>query len=128
MDDRRHFRIERESHGERIAILVAHGDLDIYAAPVFKEALLETIDAGWATVVVDITGAPFIDSTGLGVLVSGAKKARRGSFVVVCDDEGTLQIFDIVGFERLFTVYRSRAEALAALALRDAGQDQPVAW
>ena len=113
----RQFSMEQEAHGDHVAVLALHGDVDIYAAPAFKEALLEVIDAGWDSIVVDLTGAPFIDSTGLGVLVSGAKRAKRHCLAIVCDDETTLNLFEIVGFDRLFAVYRSRAAAFEALAL-----------
>jgi anti-sigma B factor antagonist len=113
----RQFSIEQESHGEHVAILALHGDVDIYAAPAFKEALLDVIEAGWDNIIVDLTGAPFIDSTGLGVLVSGAKRAKRHCLAIVCDDETTLNLFEIVGFDRLFAVYRSRVAAYDALAL-----------
>ena len=98
-------------------MLALHGDVDIYAAPAFKEQLLQVIDDGWQHIVVDLTGAPFIDSTGLGVLVSGAKKARRHCLAIVCQDEITLSLFEIVGFDRLFAMHRSRQDAFEALAL-----------
>ena len=113
----RQFSMEQEDHGEHVTVLALHGDVDIYAAPAFKEQLLQVIDDGWQHIVVDLTGAPFIDSTGLGVLVSGAKKARRHCLAIVCQDETTLSLFEIVGFDRLFAVYRSRQDAFEALAL-----------
>jgi anti-anti-sigma factor len=46
------------------------GELDLYTAPGFGERLHEVIDAGKSQVVVDLSRAPFIDSTGLVVLVA----------------------------------------------------------
>lgn len=117
----RQFSMEQEAHGDHVMVLALHGDVDIYAAPAFKEALLEIIEAGWEHIMVDLTGAPFIDSTGLGVLVSGAKKAKRGCLAIVCNDETTLTLFEIVGFDRLFAVHRSRTAAFDSLAMDNFG-------
>jgi anti-sigma B factor antagonist len=109
------FRVEREMTSAGVAILSVHGDVDILSAPAFKHALLETIGDGSRQVIVDLTAVPFIDSTGLGVLVSGAKKARRDGIAIVCDDTATRSMFEIVGFDRLFAVHTSLGEALTAL-------------
>ena len=58
-------------------------------------------------------GTTFLDSTGLGVLVSGAKRAPRGSLAIVCDDESMTRVFAIVGLDRIFSMFASRAAALA---------------
>ncbi len=116
MDDEREFRLENESHGDRVGILTPYGEVDIFTAPEFKQGLMDLIEAGWEQMVVDLGHVTFIDSTGLGVLVSGAKRAPRGRLTIVCDDEEVLRIFDIVGFERLFAVHRTRADAYVALA------------
>jgi anti-sigma B factor antagonist len=121
MGERNQFRIEQETTDQGVAVLSLHGDVDIYSAPAFKEALLQVISDGWQHVLVDLAAAPFIDSTGLGVLVSGAKRARRGALAIICNDASTRLIFEVVGFDRLFTVYDSRADAFAALALEGFG-------
>ena len=57
-------------------------------------------------------GSKFIDSTGLGVLVAGLKRARGRELSVVSDDDGLRRVFRIVGLDRVLTLYRTQAEAL----------------
>ena len=67
------------------------GEVDLYTAPEFKEALLEAIADGAKTVVVDLTDTTFIDSTTLGVLVGGLKRLRPDgrTLALVCSEIST---------------------------------------
>ena len=109
------FRTEIVTPREGVVVLAVEGAVDIYAASEFKEIFLGTIGKGGAQqVVVDLTQATFIDSSGLGALVSGAKAAPKGSLSIVCNDESMMHVFTMVGLDRIFNVFQSRAAALAA--------------
>jgi anti-sigma B factor antagonist len=108
------FRTEILLPRENVVVLALEGAVDIYAAPEFKALLLASIEQGAQQVVVDLTKATFLDSSGLGVLVSGAKQAQKGSLAIVCDDEAMMNVFAMVGVDRIFTVFASRAAALGA--------------
>ena len=66
------------------AVVAVHGDIDLYTAP----RLWETIDAATAEIpdelVLDLTDVPFLDSSGLSVLVRAHKRLRpvRGTVIV----------------------------------------------
>ena len=110
------FRAEILKPRKNVAVLAVDGDVDIYAGPTFKELLLQSIAQGARHVIVDLTRARSVDSTGLGVLVSGAKRARKGSLSIVCSNESMTHVFAMVGLDRIFTMFTSRAAALAATA------------
>ena len=107
------FRAEILNPRDDVVVLALEGAVDVYAAPEFKALLLRTIGRGAQQVVVDLTKTTFLDSTGLGVLVSGAKQARDRSLAIVCDDESMAHVFTMVGLDRIFTMFASRAAALA---------------
>jgi anti-anti-sigma regulatory factor len=71
---------------------------------------------GARRVIVDLSKVTFIDSTALGVLVSGAKRVRprNGNLDIVCADENIIRIFEITGLDRIFGIYPSRGEAVKA--------------
>jgi len=48
------------------------------------------------------------------VLVSGAKRAGASSLAIVCCDQAMSNVFALVGLDRIFSVFGSRAAALAA--------------
>jgi anti-sigma B factor antagonist len=70
-----------ESHelaGDAVALRL-DGRLNMVAAPQLKAAIDDTVDAGKARVVVDLTHVTFMDSSGLGALIGGLKRARQAS-------------------------------------------------
>ena len=61
------------------------GELDAYTAPQLRKLLDEVLDGTVSSVVVDLSGTSFIDSTGLGVLVGAARKARSQDGELILD-------------------------------------------
>lgn len=116
MEERPQFRVGLERPADDIGVIVLEGEIDIYSAPQFKEVLITGIEDGAQRVIVDLTAVTFIDSTALGVLVSGAKRVRprNGNLDIVCTDENILRIFEITGLNRIFGIYASRDEAVTA--------------
>ncbi len=114
--------VEESSHDEDVAVMVAGGELDLAASPQLKDRLTERIDAGSRRLILDLSGATFVDSTAIGALVSVATLLNElggGMLLIVCPDENRrlLHIFEIAGIESLIAVHRSRAEALKELAV-----------
>ncbi|GLY14182.1 anti-sigma-B factor antagonist [Kineosporia sp. NBRC 101677] len=108
--------------GVQTVISVA-GEIDVYTAPTLRERLNELVAEGEYHLVVDMAGVDFLDSTGLGVLVGGLKRARshEGSLQLVCDQEKILKVFRITGLTKVFPIHASLAGALTG-----ADQDPPV--
>lgn len=70
------------------SVVHAAGELDAYAAPELRAALLEIASA--EHVVCDLGDADFIDSTALGVVVGGFRRAREaGTGYLVVPPRGT---------------------------------------
>ncbi len=98
----------------RQVVITLTGEVDLYTAPRFKQELLKTIEDGARRVVVDLSEATFIDSTTLGVLLSGARRLRPdgGDLVVVCSNRSIRKIFEITLLDRVFLIFDTRSEAL----------------
>ena len=58
-------------------VVVARGELDAYTAPSLRADLHKVITGGNTRVIVDLTQVPFVDASGLGVLVGALAKVRR---------------------------------------------------
>ena len=111
------FDIKTEQLSGDSYVISLTGEVDLYTAPEFKQQLLEVIGQGGKDVIVDFSGTTFIDSTTLGVLVGGVKRLRTndGQLSLVSSDRNITKIFEITGLDRVFTIYGSRDEAIAAL-------------
>ena len=101
--------------GVRTVVSVA-GEIDVYTAPSLRERLAELDAQGISDIVVDMSAVEFLDSTGLGVLVGGLKRARLrgGSLRLVSDQEKILKILRITGLIRVFDIYPTLPGALEA--------------
>lgn len=109
--------ITSEVRGEATIVHVA-GEIDVYTAPVLREHLDEHIVAGRHNLVVDLAGVSFMASTGLGVLVGRLKlvRAANGSLRLVCASDRILSVFSITGLDKVFQIFPSVDDALAAAA------------
>jgi len=89
------------------------GEVDVYTAPQLKERLVEAIDGGCVDIVVDLEGVGFIDSSGLGVLVGGLRRAkeRSGAIRLVCTRDNILKIFRITGLDKVFPIFDTLEQA-----------------
>jgi anti-sigma B factor antagonist len=104
--------ISSEREGD-VCVLKLEGEVDVYTAPRLKEQLVEDIEDGCVNVIVDLEGVAFIDSSGLGVLVGGLRRAkeRSGTIRLVCTRENILKIFRITGLDKVFPVFSDIGEA-----------------
>jgi anti-sigma B factor antagonist len=118
MPDASQFSVDVERLEGDVAVVVLTGEVDLYTAPRFKDVVMHSIDDGAQRVVIDLTGATFIDSTALGVLVSAGKRLRQGVLAIACLDGNIRRILEITGLDGVFAISPSRAAALEALALQ----------
>lgn len=109
--------ITSEVRGEATVVHVA-GEIDVYTAPVLRERLDGYISAGRHDLLVDLGGVTFMASTGLGVLVGRLKlvRAANGTLRLVCSSERILSVFSITGLDKVFQIFPSVDDALAASA------------
>ena len=80
------------------------GEIDIYNAPALKEALLKLIDANKSNMQIDCINLKYIDSTGLGVLISTLKRVKdfNGSIRIINLKPYIYKIFTITGLNKIF--------------------------
>ena len=109
--------IASESRGG-VTVVHVGGEIDVYTAPMLREHLDEHISHGRHRLVVDLEDVPFMDSTGLGVLVGRLKLVRvnDGTLRLVCSSERILKVFSITGLDKVFQIFASLDDALAATA------------
>ncbi len=89
------------------------GEVDVYTAPRLKEELISAVQSGCSNVIVNMEEVGFIDSSGLGVLVSALRRARERDGVVriVCTRDNILKIFRITGLDKVFPIFADAEEA-----------------
>ena len=112
-------RIEAASVDGQLPVLVMSGEHDLSTAPELRARLHELGEAD--AVIVDMDQTTFVDSSILGVLVGGLRRARERNapFGLVLGDHAhpaIRRIFELTGLHDVFPIFASRAEAQAGLS------------
>jgi anti-sigma B factor antagonist len=104
------------SEVDGIPVISVHGEVDVSTAPRLRQQLIEVATSGSSLVIVDLEPVEFLDSTGLGVLVSGLKRFRtlEGDLLLVCTQRRVLKVFEITGLTAVFSMHSSVGDAVAA--------------
>jgi len=99
-----------------IEVIDVQGEIDMYTAPRLRGRLIDLAGEGSYRLVVNLDKVGFLASTGLGVLVGGLKRVRAhdGSLDLVCTQERILKIFRITGLTKVFGIYQTVDQAIAA--------------
>jgi anti-sigma B factor antagonist len=100
-------------HGD-VSVVEVDGQLIVGNRQELKQRVLEEIEKGARKVLVDFARAGYIDSSGLGVLVSLAKKIREtGGDLRLANLNDDLQtLFELTKLDTLFQISDSRERAL----------------
>jgi anti-sigma B factor antagonist len=96
------FAITTETTGKLIMLRV-QGDLDAGNAAGLRDVVTRALDASPVSIVLDLGGVGFIDSTGLGVIVGGDKRAQQlGSVIRLMNPRtGVRSTLALFGLDRL---------------------------
>lgn len=83
-----------------------YGEVDIYNAESLKSELHAMIDEKKADIVLDCASLKYIDSTGLGVLVSALKKVKEAKkqISIVNLKPYIAKIFTLTGLDKIFLI------------------------
>ncbi len=105
--------VNEEREGD-ILILIPVGRIDSSNAPMFERMVKDRIDDGETKIVVDFAKLSFISSSGMRVLLIGAKNIRsnQGSLVLCNMRDSIREIFSISGFDTIIPVVKDRLAAL----------------
>lgn len=87
--------------------------LDMERSLEFKQRLDEVIDGGASPIVLDLSQVNYIDSSGLGTVVSVFKRMPNGAFHVAGLRPNVRTLFQITRLDKFITVYATVDEALA---------------
>ena len=105
------------TNAEGVTVVRPSGErLDIEVAADFRAMLLSLIEQGHRRLVVDLSDVSFIDSSGLGALVSALKTLKRsdngGDVRLARVQAPVVSLLEIIRLNRVFTTYSTVEQAV----------------
>ena len=99
-----------------VTIIDVEGQLIVGNRQELKQKVLEELEGGARKFLIDFSGTGYIDSSGLGVLVSLSKKIREqgGELRLANLNEDLRTLFELTKLDTLFHIASDREEALAS--------------
>jgi anti-anti-sigma factor len=98
------------------AVVEAAGDIDLGRSQEFQQALLALVEENPKRIVVDLSGVPYMDSSGVASLVKLLSRVRKigSSLYLVGMNDRVRSIFEITRLDKVFDIRKSQQEALEA--------------
>ena len=110
-------RFEENKMGDVLVAKVLDGRIAADVAPQFKAHLAEYMSNNHRSIVLDLAAVTFIDSSGLGALVSSLKSMGKDGDLVVSGARGAVaSMFKLTRMDKVFRMYENNDLAVAALS------------
>ena len=108
------FSLRKENGG--VVVVSVDGQLIVGNRQELKQKVLQELEGDARKFLIDFTGTGYIDSSGLGVLVSLSKKVREqgGELRLSSLNEDLRTLFELTKLDTLFRIAGSRQEGLAS--------------
>ncbi|WP_309485457.1 STAS domain-containing protein [Streptomyces sp. WELS2] len=96
-----------------VTVVTVTGEIDHHTSGVLRDALTPAGLASGARTVADLSGVPFMDSSGINVLIAGHQAHQPTGWLRLAGVRGSvLRTLDIVGLTPLIACYPSVRDAL----------------
>ena len=101
-----------ESH----QVFTPEGAIDLHVSPEMRTSLRQLIDQNPKRIVVDLSRVPYIDSSGLAVLIGAMQSLEHegGTFMLAAAQEGVRIILESAKLDQYFRLFPTVDAALAA--------------
>ena len=97
-------------------VFAPEGAIDLHVAPEMRVALRELIDQKPKRLVVDLSKVPYVDSSGLAVLIAAMQSVEHdgGLFMLAGAQEAVRTILESARLDQYFILHPTVDEALSA--------------
>ena len=101
------------NHVDNVCYITLVGEIDSLSAGLIKDKIQNQIESKVFNIIIDLTQVKFMDSAGLGVLVSGLKLCTKngGDLVLVGLTENVRELFHITRLDTVFKMFPNRHTA-----------------
>lgn len=96
-------------------VITVDGEVDLASSGELDLAIIDALALGTSRLTVDLTQVGFLDSSGLGVIVKGLKRAKESEteFDVIIENDRVLKVFKLTGLDSVINIFPSFTAATA---------------
>jgi anti-sigma B factor antagonist len=107
-----------ESRQRNVDVFHLEDEIDLHYAPALRALFRAKASQRCPALVVDLSGVPFIDSTGIAVLLEYLRDASEfgGKFCLAAPTDHVRHVFEIVRLHESVPVFKSTTTAIAAVS------------
>ncbi len=107
---------EERKEGDILIVEVLNNRLDAHAADDFKERMAGYISDGNSQIVLNMSAVDFVDSSGLGAMVSVIKSLGGNGQLSVCGaKEPVMRMFKLTRMNKVFAMFEEETKAVEAM-------------
>ncbi len=105
--------ITKKTKGD-IVILQIVGEIDLYNAPEIKDIISKLIEERCYNVVIDLEKVSYIDSSGIGALISSLSNLKKyhGGLKIINVYASVRKVFELTKLTSFFEIFDSEEEAI----------------
>ncbi|HEU4414381.1 MAG TPA: STAS domain-containing protein [Candidatus Angelobacter sp.] len=108
-------KIAEKQFGPNTVVQVLEQRLGADKAVAFKDAVGRVLNNGNPQLYLDLSQVEFIDSSGLGAILSLLKRMEKGRELIICGlTEPVASMFKLTRMDRVFTIYKNVEQAVSA--------------
>ncbi|KAA3606621.1 MAG: anti-sigma factor antagonist [Calditrichaeota bacterium] len=109
--------LEEKKSGNVLVINILEARMDARVAADFKSRMFNLINSGNTFIVLNFSEVDFIDSSGLGAIVSVLKTiGKNGDIVLSGINDTVMTMFRLTRMDKVFDIYSSESEAVTELS------------
>jgi anti-sigma B factor antagonist len=107
--------LNTEIAGDIVTVTFQDESLDAGSSKDFRDSIAPILEAH-SKVVFDLTSLQFVDSSGLGAILSCLRKlnAEGGDLKLACVSKPVRTLFELVRMHKIFDIFNTREEAMTA--------------
>lgn len=100
-----------------IHVVILNGDLDVSNVHEFKNFVIPMLTSP-IKIVIDLSGVPFIDSSGMGAIIACWRMAASvgGKVKICCLSKPVRESLELIRLDKILDIYMNRSDALDVMS------------
>lgn len=112
--------IEHRKQEDVLIVKIMNSRLDAQEADDFRDRMSKLISSGNRFITLDISDVDFVDSSGLGAMVSVLKLiGKDGDIVISGPTESAMRMFKLTRMNKVFRIFEKEEDAVRALSKKE---------